>query len=137
MINLLLSVLLVTTPPNLPVNTNSPIPVYVTSSAENQFNLGKFLEANWFILATLIAALSQLHMSVREIKQEFKYIKNKLEETQETTKNFVSKEDLENIVRKQRFVLYTIDKLIDFINDKPKLSKEEFLIKHDFDDYQN
>jgi hypothetical protein len=135
MINLLLSVLLVTTPPNLPVNTNSSIPVYVTSSAENQFNLGKFLEANWFILATLIAALSQLHMSVREIKQEFKYIKNKLEETQETTKNLVSKEDLENIVRKQRFVLYTIDRLIDFINDKPKLSKEEFLIKHDFDDY--
>jgi hypothetical protein len=137
MINLLLSVLLVTTPPNLPVNTNSSIPVYVTSSAENQFNLGKFLEANWFIFATLIAALSQLHMSVREIKQEFKYIKNKLEEMQETKKDFVSKEDLENIVRKQRFIIYTIDRLIDFINDKPKLSKEEFLIKHDFDDYQN
>jgi hypothetical protein len=72
MINLLLSVLVVATPTNLPADANSHIPVYVDSSAENEFNLGKFLEANWFIIATLIAVLSQLHMSVQEIKQEFK-----------------------------------------------------------------
>lgn len=137
MISLLLSVLVVATPPNLPADANSHIPVYVDSSAENEFNLGKFLEANWFIIATLIAVLSQLHMSVQEIKQELKFIKNKLEEIQETTRDFASKKDLENIVRKQRFLIYTIDRLVDFINDKSRLSKEVFLIKHDPDDHQN
>lgn len=137
MISLLLSGLVVTTPPNLPADANSHIPVYVESSAKHEFNLGKFLEANWFIIATLIAVLSQLHMNVQEIKQEFKFIKNKLEEIQAATKDFASKKDLEDIIKKQRFLIYTIDRLIDFINDKSKLSKEVFQTKHDPDDYQS
>ncbi|BCU10902.1 hypothetical protein [Microcystis aeruginosa] len=135
MISLFLSVLVVTTPLNLPGNSHTP--VYVSSTAKDEFDLGKFLEANWFIIATLIAVLSQLHMSVTEIKQEFKFIKNKLEEIQETNRNFASKKDLEDMIKKQRFILYTIDRLVDFINDKSKLSKEVFLIKHDPDDRQN
>lgn len=133
MISLLLSISVVTTLPNLPANSHTP--VYVSSPVKKEFNLGEFLEANWFIIATLIAVLAQLHMSVQEIKQEFKFVQNKLEEIQQTTRNFASKKDLEDIVKRQRFLVYTIDRLVDFINDKSKLSKEVFLMKHDPDNY--